>query len=62
MVQDDSASCPGDIHSFLTARYWSNNGSDWQNHQKGRSNMTWEQAVAVEFFEFITIGGAHGQT
>jgi hypothetical protein len=56
-VHDDAAPCPGDIHTFLTARAWSNNGDDWQNQQKGRYSMTWEQAVAVEFYEFITLGG-----
>jgi hypothetical protein len=56
-VQDDAAQCPGDIYTFLTSRNWSKNGDDWQHLEKGRYSMTWEQAVACEFYEFITIGG-----
>lgn len=56
-VVDNDCPCPGDIHTFLTARGWSLNGDAWQHTGKGRYNMSWEQAVSCEFYEFITIGG-----
>lgn len=49
---------PTDITTFLQSRGWqANGGYDWQHHAKARWNMTWEQALACEFYEFITIGG-----
>lgn len=52
---------PGDIATFLLDRGWvevSNTPDDqWSHAPKGRAAMSWEQAVACEFYEFITLGG-----
>lgn len=48
---------PSDIQTFLTGRGWNTVGTRFQHNAKDRWHMTWEQAVAIEFYEFITIGG-----
>lgn len=52
---------PPDIHGFLNSRGWSevsNTPADrFSNVAKGRNGFTWEQAMACEFYEFITLGG-----
>lgn len=48
---------PDDIETFLRARGWIQASPRWQHDDKRRYFMTWEQAVAIEFYEFITIGG-----
>lgn len=55
--------CPPDIRSFLGSRGWQmvhtgmGNTEGWQHSSKTRATMTWEQAMACEFYEFITLGG-----
>jgi hypothetical protein len=49
---------PSDIGQFLEARDWIRVGEGhWQHSEKHRWHLTWEQAVACEFYEFITLGG-----
>jgi hypothetical protein len=54
-VQDNAAPCPPQIHTFLISRNWT--GSEtYSNSMIGFHSMTWEQAVACEFFQFINLG------
>lgn len=55
---------PGDINNFLMSRGWlrdyftsMGNADRWTHEQKGRHRLEWAQAMAIEFYEFITIGG-----
>jgi hypothetical protein len=48
---------PDDVERFLRARGWTQVSPRWQHSDKNRFFMTWEQAMALEFYEFITIGG-----
>lgn len=48
---------PDDIERFLRARGWIQVSPRWQHDGKSRFFMTWEQALAIEFYEFISIGG-----
>ncbi len=55
------AVCPDEVREFLFARGWTNNyGDRWSMYLKYRESLTWEQAVACEFYEFITLGGVSG--
>lgn len=51
--------CPGDISHFLHERdWWQSSDSTGQYFEKQQyTRMTWEQAMAVEFYAFITLGG-----
>lgn len=52
------ADCPYDIVDFLNGRGWTQNHSArWASTNYVHNEMTWEQAVAVEFYRFITLGG-----
>lgn len=51
---------PSDISAFLEGRGWIEHGpfdDVWKHDGKVRFDMTWEQAMACEFYEFITLGG-----
>jgi hypothetical protein len=48
---------PADIASFLRSRGWYADCGEWNHMEKNRVRMTWEQAMACEFYEFITLGG-----
>lgn len=65
VAQTPAIPTPIDVQNFLFARGWTEVGPSsqdlWTHNGKQRFVMTWEQAMAIEFFEFITIGGAHGQ-
>lgn len=55
-----AASTPPEMRTWLSQRGWVDNGGNedlWRHEPKGRYNMRWEQAIACEFFEFITLGG-----
>lgn len=53
-----AAGAPTDVRNFLGGRGWAMvYGERWEHDAKGRPSMTWEQAMACEFYEFITIGG-----
>lgn len=55
---------PADITNFLISRGWTEYGpfdDVWKHTAKGHSELSWEQAMAIEFYEFITLGGASGQ-
>lgn len=53
------ADCPPQIVTFLSARGWGNlNNEVFAHGAKGFNGMSWEQALAIEFYEFITIGGS----
>lgn len=44
--------------TFLSMRGWKSEDSTHVSHEaKGHHWMSWEQAMACEFYEFITIGG-----
>lgn len=50
--------CPLDVGDFLRTRGWHCFSSDeWQNHNYNNGTMTWEQAMAYEFYLFISLGG-----
>lgn len=54
------ANTPQDVWTFLSARGWVEYGGNedvWKHEPKARFGFTWEQAVACEFYEFITLGG-----
>lgn len=51
---------PPDIQVFLNSRGWIEYGpfdDVWKHDGKKRIDMSWEQALACEFYEFITLGG-----
>ncbi len=52
--------CPRDVYLFLTGRGWgdmSNGDITLFSRPKSETLHTWEQAVAIEFYEFISLGG-----
>jgi hypothetical protein len=52
------APCPFEIRPWLEGRGWTNQfGDRWYMYAKHRESFTWEQAVACEFYEFISLGG-----
>lgn len=54
------APTPPEMWNWLSQRGWVEYGDVedfWKHEAKGRHSMRWEQAVACEFFEFITLGG-----
>jgi len=54
------APTPPGIHTLLYSRGWEEYGPDkdiWKHQGKAQFGFTWEQAMAYEFYEFITIGG-----
>ena len=57
IVDEPSPVTPNQIYSFLQARDWSMQDDHWEHTFKHHYAMTWEQAMAIEFYEFITLGG-----
>jgi hypothetical protein len=54
------ANTPQNIWTFLAGRGWTEYGGNvdvWKHEAKSQFGFTWEQAMAFEFYEFITIGG-----
>lgn len=57
-------STPADICSWLVSHGWNStydSGGDDKWSKGSLYNGTWEQAVAYEFFLFITLGGRNGK-
>lgn len=54
--------CPGDIEAWLHSRGWnssySGTGKEWTRGTY--YSLSWEQAVAVEFYLYCSLGGVHG--
>lgn len=60
-VEPEEIVTPADISAFLYGRGWNEVGNSitdrWRHVIKNRPNMSWEQAVAIEFYEFVSLGG-----
>jgi hypothetical protein len=55
----DFGPIPGDVASFLGERGWGsdNDMTHWYRDQLSGFYYSWEQAMAIEFYKFITLGG-----
>lgn len=62
-IEVPGAEVPPDVREWLVSRGWSDgfvNGNLLWTASGNYMNLTWEQAVAVEMYRFITLGGHHG--
>lgn len=60
-VYPTTVRCPDDIRIFLSAQGWATpwgHSNDTVRFSRDTyQDFTWEQAMAVEFYKFITLGG-----
>lgn len=57
---------PSEIRTFLNARGWTRSDSNglegwFYGASSELMGFTWEQAVAYEYYRFVTLGGVNGQ-
>lgn len=48
---------PFEIANFLMSRDWRYDAKDHRYSNGSHTDMRWDEAMAIEFYKFITLGG-----